>query len=78
MPMPPTMVAARLISITWLPMAGFSPSVIAVRIAPGTTMAEPIANAYCATRPGSRPNTRIRSGFSDSARMAMPMWVRVR
>ena len=77
-PMPPTIVAARLISITWLPTAGFIPSVMAVRMAPGTTMAEPIANAYCATRPGSRPNTRIRSGFSDSARMAMPVCVRER
>jgi hypothetical protein len=42
--MPPTMVAARLTSITCVPIAGLSPAVIAVKIAPGTTTAEPIAS----------------------------------
>ena len=72
------MVAARLTSITCVPIAGLSPAVIAVKIAPGTTTAEPIAKAYCATRPGSRPNTRTRSGFSESARIAIPTCVRPR
>ena len=44
-PMPPTMVAAIEISMTWWPIASFSPVVMTVTIAAGAASAEPIAKA---------------------------------